>query len=140
MIVAAIKKAFETARKFNWEKTYWAFDIHETMLKPNWTPGTIPTEFYPHAREALQLLSQRDDIVMFLYTCSHPHDTDQYLELFKKNQIHFDYVNENPEVENSQLGYYDKKPYFNVLLDDKAGFDPKVEWPEILKWVLEDGQ
>jgi len=40
---------------------------------------------------------------------------------------------------NSDLGYYDKKPYFNVLLDDKAGFDPATEWPAILKWIKEDG-
>ena len=140
MIVPAIKKAFETARRLGWEKTYWAFDIHETMLKPNWIARNIPTEFYPDAKEALRLLSDREDIVMFLYTCSHPHDTDEYIRLFEDNDIYFNYVNENPEVVNSDLGYYDKKPYFNVLLDDKAGFDPYVEWPAILKWIKEDGQ
>ena len=139
MIVQAIKKAFETKRKFNWEKTYWAFDVHETMLKPNWDAEHIPTEYYPDAKEALKLLSQREDIVMFLYTCSHPRDTDQYMKFFEKDGILFDYVNENPEIPNSALGYYDKKPYFNVLLDDKAGFDPLIEWPQILKWVKEDG-
>ena len=140
MIVEAIKKAFVTKRKYNWEKTYWAFDVHETMLKPNWDANQIPTEYYPHACEALQLLSKREDIVMFLYTCSHVRDTDQYLELFESDGIKFNYVNENPEIENSDLGYYDKKPYFNVLLDDKAGFDPAIEWVEILKWIKEDGQ
>ena len=140
MILPTIKKAFATARKFNWEKTYWAFDIHETMLKPNWNANEIPTEYYPNAKETLQLLTKREDIVMFLYTCSHPHDTDQYLEHFKSDSILFDYVNENPAVSNSKLGYYDKKPYFNVLLDDKAGFDPIIEWPIILKWIKEDGQ
>ena len=140
MILSAIKKAFETARRLDWEKTYWAFDVHETMLKPNWDAAQIPTEFYPYAEEALQLLSKREDIVMFLYTCSHPRDTDQYIEFFKARNIHFDFVNENPEIVNTDLGYYDKKPYFNVLLDDKAGFDPFKEWPEILKWIKEDGQ
>ena len=139
MIVSAIKKAFGTARKMGWEKTYWAFDIHETILKPNWDATQIPTEFYDGAKETLRLLSDRSDIVMFLYTCSHPRDTDQYLAYFKSHGIHFDFVNENPEVKNSDLGYYDKKPYFNVLLDDKAGFDPTKEWKAILDWAIHDG-
>ncbi len=140
MIVPAIKKAFETARSLGWEKTYWAFDVHETILIPNWDASNIPTEFYPGSKEALRLLTERDDIVMFLYTCSHKRDTDQYLELFQSEGIHFDYVNENPEIVNSDLGYYDKKPYFNVLLDDKAGFDPITEWPAILDWIKNDGR
>ena len=139
MIVNAIKKAFQTARRLGWEKTYWAFDVHETILKPNWDATQIPTEFYPDAKEALRILSERDDIVMYLYTCSHPRDTDQYIDFFRSEGIEFNYVNENPEIVNSDLGFYDKKPYFNVLLDDKAGFDPLIEWPSILRWAIEDG-
>lgn len=138
MIVEAIKKAITKAQEFNWEKTYWAFDIHDTILKPNWDSGQIPTEYYPYAKESLQLLNRRKDIVMFLYTCSHPKDTDQYVDFFKADNIHFDFVNENPEIPNSALGYYDKKPYFNVLMDDKAGFNPITEWPEILQWIKEN--
>jgi len=123
--------------RHNWEKTYWAVDLHETILKPNWKAGQIPTEFYPGAKEALQKMSLREDICLFMFTCSHPHDTDQYIELFKKHGIYFDYVNENPEIENSDLGYYDKKPYYNVLLEDKAGFNPETDWPQILHWLEE---
>ncbi|MCP4457070.1 MAG: hypothetical protein GY816_03435 [Cytophagales bacterium] len=135
MIVNAINRAFETADERKWEKTYWALDIHDTILKPNWKSHQIPTDFYPCSKEALRLLSQREDVVLFLYTCSHPRDTDQYIELFKSYNIHIDYVNENPEIVNDDLGYYDKKPYFNVIIDDKAGFDPIIEWPMILQWL-----
>lgn len=137
MIVNAIKKAEAAMIRHNWEKTYWAVDLHETILKPNWKAGQIPTEFYPGAKEALQKMSLREDICLFMFTCSHPHDTDQYIELFKKHGIYFDYVNENPEIENSDLGYYDKKPYYNVLLEDKAGFNPETDWPQILHWLEE---
>jgi len=135
MILKAIDNAIKTASERGWVKTYWALDIHDTILKPNWKPDEIPTDFYPDAKEALQLLSRRENVVMFLYTCSHPKDTDQYMELFRENKIYFDYVNENPEVTNDELGFYDKKPYFNVLIDDKAGFDPLIEWPNLLDWL-----
>lgn len=128
MITKAIKKAFDNARVKGWEKTYWGFDIHETMIVPNWKEGAIPTEFYPHAKEVLQMISKRQEIVRILYSCSHPHEIKDYLNFFMANGIVFDYVNENPEVINLKYGCYDKKPYFNVIFEDKAGFDPETDW------------
>ena len=128
MIAKAIDKALENAQQKNWDKTYWAFDIHETIVKPNWQVGNIPKDFYPHAKECLQLITAQKNITTLLFTCSHPHEIEEYLAFFKSNDIHFDYVNENPEVINLKYGNYDKKPYFNVLFEDKAGFDPVTDW------------
>lgn len=124
---------FELKEKRNWDKTYWAFDIHGTILRPNYTYGNTPDDFYPMAKETLQFISKLPDVVMFLYTCSHPHEIEEYLQLFKKFDIDFKYVNENPEVQTEKEGYgnYDKKPYMNVLFEDKAGFNPEVEWQEV---------
>ena len=126
---------FDYKEKRGWDKTYWFFDIHSTILKPNYQYGNIPKEFYPHAKEAMQIISKLDDVCMVLYTCSHPHEIEQYLEFFKENNIHFQYVNENPEVATDLNGYgcYDKKPYINVLFEDKAGFNPETEWLEVLE-------
>jgi hypothetical protein len=133
---------FALKAKRNWNETYWAFDIHGTILRPNYTYGNTPDDFYPMAKETLQLISERSDIIMFLYTCSHPHEIEEYLKLFKKFNINFKYVNENPEVKTDMSGYgnYDKKPYMNVLFEDKAGFDPENDWKEVYyllkKWTL----
>jgi hypothetical protein len=123
----------------NWDRTFWAFDIHGTILKPNYTYGSTPDEFYPMAKETLQLISKLSDVVMFLYTCSHPHEVDEYIALFESNDIHFKYVNENPEVLTQTNGYgnYDKKPYMNVLFEDKAGFDPMTDWQEVYALLVE---
>lgn len=139
MIVKAIRKAFDIARFKQWDKTYWAIDIHDTMIKPNWSVTSIPTEFYPLAKEVMQEISQRKDIVRILYTCSHPYEITKYLEYFKSHDIFFDYINENPEVINEKYGWYDKKPYFNVLLEDKAGFDPATDW-EIIREELKNNR
>lgn len=137
MITRAIKKAFELAEKKNWEKTYWGIDVHDTIIIPNYINGEVPTEFYPHAIEALQLISRRKDVVRILYTCSHPHEIEVYKELFEKHDIHFHYFNENPEIKNHGYGNYDKKIYFNVLIDDKAGFDPYEDWQLIIDILKE---
>ena len=136
MITRAITKALHNARTKGWEKTYWAFDIHETMIVPNWQEGRIPTDFYPYAKEVLQLITQRKDVVRILYSCSHPHEIEQYLTFFQQHDIVFNYVNENPEVINVKYGCYDKKPYFNVIFEDKAGFDPETDWL-LVKELLE---
>lgn len=138
MITRAIERAFENAKRKEWDCTYWAFDIHETLIKPNWMAGQIPLEFYPLAKEALQLISKRDDIRRILYTCSHPHEVEEYLEYFEKHEIFFDYVNENPEVINEKYGCYDSKPYFNVLFEDKAGFDPYQDWEAVIKMIKDE--
>lgn len=138
MITRAIETCLRTATEKRWNKTYWAFDIHGTILKPTYKPSEISTEFYPHAKEALQELSKRNDIVKILYTCSYPDEITQYLDYFECFGIRFDYVNENPEIADGGYGYYKDKFYFNVLMDDKAGFDGENDWLPILT-LLKNG-
>lgn len=122
-------------RHESWDFTYWAFDVHGTIVIPNYKVGDIPKVFYPHAKEVLQMLSKRDDVVMYMYTCSHPHEQEEYTNYFKDLGIDFKWVNKNPEVKtenpNEGYGYYEDKPYFNVLFEDKAGFDPYEDWEDI---------
>lgn len=136
MITRAIENAFKHKEQRGWAKTYWAFDIHGTILKPNHRRDVISTEFYPHAIEVMQMLSKRTDIVRILYTCSYPHEIKQYLKLFSDHGINFHYVNANPEVADGGYGYYKEKFYFNVLFEDKAGFSGEEDWVgvrEVLK-------
>jgi hypothetical protein len=134
IIKSILTNHFENKEQRGWDKTFWFFDIHSTILKPNYTYGNIPDEFYPYAKETLQYLTKLDEVEMIIYTCSHPHEIEQYIEFFEKNDIRFKYVNENPEVKTQTNGYgcYDKKPYMNVLFEDKAGFDAETEWEPVL--------
>lgn len=129
-VIKAIKEAEKMAQIRKWDKTFWFFDIHSTILKPNYEVDNISKEFYPYAKETLQLLSKRDDICMAIYTCSHPHEIVEYMELFKSNDIKFEMINENTEVKTQYKGYgnYEKKPYMNVLFEDKSGFSGETDW------------
>jgi len=134
-IIKSIKRAKQRAEEKNWGYTYWFFDIHETIIVPNYKVGEIPTEFYPLAKETLQMINKRSDIVMCLYTCSWPEEIKKYDKFFKENGIEFDYLYaKNPDVENNALGYYDYKPYFNVLFEDKAGFSPE-DWEKVKEYL-----
>ena len=135
MITRAIANCLRAAKERGWTKTYWAFDIHGTILKPNFRRDDISREFYPAAKEVMLELGKRKDIIKILYTCSYPKEIDQYIEYFREHGIIFDYINENPEVADGGYGYYQNKFYFNVLMDDKAGFDGETDWIAIEKII-----
>jgi len=126
MIQNAIRKEFEKAIRRGWDKIYVFVDFHEVILVPDYQSDVPVVEYYPGAKELLQYLTERKDICLVTWTCSHPHQTENYLEVMSVDGIKFDYVNKNPEVESDRkYGYYEHKPYYNILLDDKAGVEPE---------------
>lgn len=136
-VIRAIKRFYDDRVKRNWDKGYFFIDLHGTVLKPNYTAGKVPTEFYSHAKETLQLLTKMDDVCLIMFTCSHPNEIIEYVNFFSQHGITFNYINLNPEVKTDVNGYgcYDNKPYINVLFDDKAGFSPETEWEEVLTFM-----
>lgn len=131
-----IEKMFNHAKNQNWFYVYFAIDIHGVISQPDYRKTLKEITYYPYAKETLQLLSQREDIVMFLFTSSYPEEVQKYVEIFKKDDINFKYVNENPEISESKgsFGYYEKKPYFNVYFEDKSGYNPLTDWKPIYRY------
>lgn len=136
MILKAIDKMYKKKEERNWEKLFLFYDIHETILYPDYS-NKEPLRFYPHAKETLQLLSKIDELDLGLYTCSHPHEIENYQKFFKEHDIHFIHVNKNLEVPNTRYGHYEDKPYFNLLVDDKSGFDAETDWLPKLNYFKE---
>lgn len=128
MIKDAIERAFNRAKSKKWDKIYIGVDLHGVVIEPDYDYNSgANVKYYDRAVEVLKLLSNRDDITLIMYTCSHPEEITRYNESFKAKGIQFDYVNENPEVENTRYGNYRDKPYFDILFEDKAGFVPS-DW------------
>lgn len=138
MIYKWINKMFAHSFKKEWYETYWAFDVHGVILKPNYRKNHFHAEFYPYAKKTLQLLSKRQDIIMIMFTSSYPGEIEYYNRVFKENNIIFKYINENPEInsEKGNFGYYENKFYFNVLFEDKSGFDPETDWKPVYELLL----
>jgi len=134
-----IEKMFIHAEKKQWYETYWLFDVHGVISKPDYRKDVKEINYYPYAKETLQFITKhRPDIIMIMFTSSYPEEIKIYMDIFKKDDIHFKYVNENPEISDSKgsFGYYYQKPYYNVLLDDKSGFDPYEDWEPIYNYFL----
>lgn len=121
-----IRNSYNDKISRNWDKVYWMIDMHNTII-PGLYSEFQELEFYPYAQEVLRKLYLAEDTVLILYTCSHEAEIYRFQEWFSCHGIVFDYVNENPEVPDTALGRYSDKPYFNIMLDDKAGFEP-VDW------------
>ena len=132
--VEAFKNAFQRMAERDWDRIYVVIDVHETILEPNY--GGVSDQFYPFAKEVLQELSKRKDIILIMWTCSSEKDRNLYDAFFKGHDINFNYINENPEVsEKTTWGDFETKMYANVLMDDKANPFVKDEWEELLNYL-----
>lgn len=67
-------------------------------------------------------------MVPILFTSSHKDAIDRQVSLLPHFGIWFKYINENPECPSTELCNFDSKFYFNILLDDKAGFVGDTDW------------
>ena len=114
---------FKHSEQRQWYETYWALDIHGVISKPDYRKGkgNKDIQYYPYAKETLQLLSKRDDIKMFMFTSSYPEEIVLYSKIFEKDGINFRWINENPDISDVKgcYGFYEKKPYYNCLFEDK---------------------
>ena len=135
-----LKKAFDAAftrmREKNWEKIYVAVDIHDTILRACYDDEEM-YDYFPFAKDALRTISLRKDICLILWSSCHREKLMEYSSHFLDDGIRFDYINENPEVDNTHLQNFDEKLYMNVGLDDKFGFDAETDW-EVICHLLEE--
>lgn len=138
-ILSWIEKMFVHAEKKQWYETYWFIDLHGVISIPDYRKKMKEINYYDYCKDTLQFISMnRPDIIMILFTSSYPDEIKKYMEQFEKDNIFFKYVNENPEISDAKgaFGCYDKKPYYNVLLDDKASFNPNTDWKPLYDYFL----
>ena len=107
-------------------------DIHDTILRACYE-NEETYEYYPYAREALQLMTSRDDICMILWSGCYDEQMAMYRSRFAEDGIRFDYANENPEVGKTSFQNFEVKLYFNVGIDDKFGFEAETDWVKVIE-------
>lgn len=131
MIFDTIIRAFEEKNKRNWSTLYFAIDLHGTIISKYKGNEIVPIDF---ATQVLAQLSNMPGIVLILFTSTFVEHLAYFYSWCLDNNINFKYLNENPECPNTSTGDFSKKFYYNVLIDDRAGFDPS-EWLEVLRAV-----
>ena len=80
-------------------------------------------------------MTKRGDIALILWTSTHRDAIDNYLDVFARNGIVFDFVNINTAEKDNSLSCFREKTYFNIGLDDKFGFEPETDWKLILEYL-----
>lgn len=131
-IIKAIDSAYKLMEERKWDKIYWAIDLHGVCLESNYT--TFSHKWLNlDVVEGLRAISDRPESVIILWSSCHSEEFNKILTFFSDEGIRVKYFNRNPDVANTQSGCFDKKFYFNVLLDDKAGFDPETDWVKIVE-------
>lgn len=121
------QKEFQKKTDRKWDKIYVLVDIHDTVIPSDYKSDGRLLTCYEHSLECLQLMSAREDVYLILWSSCTQETAKFYLDFFEKNNIIFGSFNDNPEESNTPYACFDKKPYFNVILDDKAGFEPE-DW------------
>lgn len=142
MISKAIETAFKKKLIRGWEKhprLFVAVDLHDVIIPGTYTLNNEGRNFYPFGKEVLQWFSNRKDMCLILFTSSHKKQIDDILVWLKDNGINFDYVNENPECKNNELCDFTGKIYFDVLFEDKAGFESS-DWLEMKNTLIKLGE
>lgn len=136
-ILRTYQKALRLKEERDWDRIYVAVDIHETIMLPN--HGGISTEYYDYAVDVLRWMSEQPDIKLIMWTCSTAEHRGIYYRRFAKKGILFDYINGNPEVVGwHETADYEDKMYANLVLDDKAGFEPLVDWKVLYDYIALD--
>lgn len=133
-LLKALKDAYQKMEERNWDTIYWSIDLHGVCLKSNYRTGGYDW-INEKAVEALQLISRRLETKIILWSSVNPEEYAPIKDFFFNDGVWVDAFNENPWEWNTETGNFDKKFYFSVLLDDKAGFDPDEDWDLIIEFL-----
>jgi len=144
-IQSAVMRAFQKKWAGGWEKypqMYWAIDLHGVILRSTYTrkEDMSGQEIPPAAIRVLKFLSDQDNHCLILFTASMPDYLMSVENWFHNLGIHFKYVNHNADVKSEGYCNVDQKFYFDVLLDDKAGFEMNSDWDEIERTLKAIGE
>lgn len=130
-ILTAVQRAYDVMVERKWDTVYWCVDLHGTVLESNYSSKEY-SFLGDDVVTALQMISDLPETRIILWSSIHKADEANIRKLFADHDINVHYVNENPEVPNTDTGNFERKFYFSVLVDDKAGFTPDQWMPTAL--------
>lgn len=137
-----IRKTFALKAANRWPEVYFCIDLHGTIV-PSGKDAHDKTDaqtFYPDAKEVLQYLSTRKDIILILWTSTPVDRLTSVVKFLEDNDIVFTYFNENPHAKNTPRSDFSRKFYFSVLIDDRGGFEPETDWTAIKNELIAIGE
>ena len=139
-IIKSIQLAEQKQKERKYDYLYWCIDLHGVILTPTYKLDNKGSKFYPYALETLNYLSNSGNHALILWTSSYPHIALPIKRDFEQKGIFFKYFNENPDFGVTEICDFSKKFFFDILLDDKAGFEGDTDWKIIFKYLTMKGK
>jgi len=140
MNIFNIERAFNQKTERGWDTLYWMIDIHETIFQGKYCSDQS-FDVSPECVEVLKWISDREDCRIIIWTSSYAQHFEDVKRWFAKTHgIWLDYHNSNPECGNTDYADFTTKPYFNILLDDKASFEMETDWKLIKEELIRIGE
>lgn len=152
-IVDMFTEALIRRRERGYKRFYIAVDLHGTIFRPSKITkmeydkeenvffehisevGNGLQLSYPFAVEVLRHLSSCSECCLILWTSSTEDNANMACALLKDSGITVSYVNENPECNGNEYSDFGVKFCFDILLDDKAGFEPETDWKALWDFI-----
>lgn len=125
-----VKNAIGKKEARGWDYIYWCIDIHDVVFTGLYDNGQKLDWVNPTCPAILRWLTEREDHKLIMWTCSHQSEIDKYKQKLAAHGIRFDFINENPDCPSDELCDFSKKLYYNIMLEDKAGFEAG-DWVDI---------
>lgn len=128
-IITAIQRAYNLLLERNWDKIYWMIDLHGVCFKSNYKKAEY-NWINDDVLETLKQIQSYPECEIILWSSCHIDEQFRIIDFFGIHgiDIPFQQFNNNPFVVSTETGCFDEKPYFSVLIDDKAGFEPETDW------------
>lgn len=136
-VTLLLKEALIEAAKKQYDHIEVAVDLHGTLIDTelyNKWDGTPEEKFahsvYTESLAPLVALTKHKSVKVFLYSATRVIDLLRIKMALER--MYGIEVSLNSSVSTTTKGQdFDRKPYFSVLFDNKAGFDPKSDWAEV---------
>lgn len=138
MNLCNIRRTFVELRpKRKWKIIYWLIDVHGVILPGSFHRKNDFRFIVPACREVLEWISAREDQKLILWTSSYDSELIELNIWLEQHNIFVDSFNHNPWEKNTEYADFKKKPYFNILIDDKAGFEPEKDWTAVKQELID---
>ena len=136
-----INRSYARYKQKGYQYWYWALDVHDVVFKGDYKVDCA-LQWLPNAKRALKIIATIPEIKIILFTSTRKDKTQAIIDKLKNETgLEVYGVNENPDFQTDpgNLCEFDKKFCFDLMFDDKAGFDVNDNaWEEVVATLITD--
>lgn len=135
LIFRVLEDSLKAATAKGFDHIVVAVDLHNTIIDSelfNSTEGDLTTKIntaiYTDCLRPLRIMSTLSTYKLMMFSGTEDSILREIIEILASHhRIKFDFINEYAGDNNTKSQSFSKKPYYSMILDDKAGFT-EADW------------